>query len=311
MQGGCRSLRSISELFDTGAITGSSPVRRLPYISNFFGGHFNALGINTLADLLSVFSAVPPLPATELSRRIAVLTQNPRRNQCVEHNDRLYHVSDSNQCAFNAILSFLRRCHEQRAQWQQLQFHGPINVPSAFLVPYRDRGHTSSRSCSCLPAARCQAEQLCRWHANANVCVPRFGPGFEGVGNYAGQRVTSGSFGARVIDGMQYVRRWRRPSPPSNRPLRRPFPLPDIAGQQALVPLPAAPAAPPAVPLPPQPPVAPPAPPVAPAAAEPVARRTRSHRQPIARRTRAQAKKRRRINKRRLRRWRQRRQRRQ
>ena len=127
MQGGCRSLRSISELFDSGTIIGSSPVRQLPYIGTFFGGRFNALGINTLADLLSVFSAVPPLPATELSRRIAVLTQNPRRNQCVEHNDRLYHVSDSNQCAFNSVLSFLRRCHEQRAQWQQLQFHGPIN----------------------------------------------------------------------------------------------------------------------------------------------------------------------------------------
>jgi hypothetical protein len=301
MPGGCRSNQTISELFDSGTITGSSLVRRLPYISSFFGGRFNALGVNTLADLLSVFSAVPPLPATELSRRIAVLTQNPRRNQCVEDNDRLYHVSDSNQCLFNAILSFLRRCHNRRAQWQQLQFHGPINVPSAFAVPYRDRGHTSSRSCSCLAAADCQNDQLCRWHPeNAEggpVCVPRFGPGFEGVGSHAGQRVNSGSFEARTIDGMSYVRRWRQPSPPSNRPLRRPFPLPDIAGQQALVPLPAAPAAPPAVPLPPQPQPPPPPPP------QPIARRTRSQRQPVARRTRAQAKKRRRINKRRLRRW--------
>ena len=263
MQGGCRSLRSISELFDTGAITGSSPVRQLPYIGTFFGGRLNALGVTSLADLLSVFSAVPPLPATKLSRRIAVLTQNPRRNQCVEHNDRLYHVSDSNQCAFNAIVSFLRRCHEQRAQWQQLQFHGPINVPGAFAVPYRDRGHTAARSCSCLTSHRCQNDQLCRWHDDANVCVPRFGPGFEGVGNYAGQRVTSGSFEARTIDGMQYVRRWRRPSPPSNRPLRRPFP-------QVAAPVAAA-VAPVAVPV-----------------AAPVARRTRSQRQPIASRTRAQ-----------------------
>ena len=129
MQGGCRSLRSISELFDSGTITGSSPVRQLPYIGTFFGGRMNALGINTLADLLSVFSSDdPPLPATELSRRIAVLTQNPRRNQCVKDNDRLYHVSDSNQCAFNSVLSFLRRCHERRAQWQQLQFHGHVTV---------------------------------------------------------------------------------------------------------------------------------------------------------------------------------------
>ena len=62
MPGGCRSNQTIAELFDTGAIDGSSPVRRLPYVSTFFGGRMNALGINTLADLLSVFSAVPPLP---------------------------------------------------------------------------------------------------------------------------------------------------------------------------------------------------------------------------------------------------------
>ena len=300
MQGRCRSIRSISELFDSGTITGSSPVRQLPYIGTFFGGRMNALGIDTLADLLSVFSSDdPPLPATELSRRIAVLTQNPRRNQCVEDNDRLYHVSDSNQCTFNSVLSFLRRCHERRAQWQQLQFHGPINVPNAFAVPYRSRGHTAARSCSCLPAGRCQNDQLCRWHEDSNVCVPRFGPGFEGVGNYAGQRVTSGSFEARTIDGMQYVRRWRRPSPPSNRPLRRPFPqvTPAVAAAAAAAAAPVAPVAAAIAPVVADAPVA-----------EPIARRTRRQRQPIARRTRSQTKKRRRINKRRLRRWRQRRQ---
>ena len=47
-------MRSISELFDSGTITGSSPVRQLPYVCTFFGGRMNALGINTIADLLCV-----------------------------------------------------------------------------------------------------------------------------------------------------------------------------------------------------------------------------------------------------------------
>ena len=229
----CRSLRSVSDLFNDGAIDGSSPVRSLPYISTFFGGRLNALGIVTLADLLSVFISVPPLPAVEIDKRIAVLTQNPRRNQCVQgDDDKVYHVSDSNQCCYNSILSFLRRCHNRRANWQQFAFHGPTNVANAVNVPFRSRGHSSTKNCSCLPADDCTG--LCRYHPNAEggpVCVPRFGPGFEGVGDFAGQRV-NGGLGLRNIDGMTYSRRWRKASPASARPLRLPFPQPNVAAQQ-------------------------------------------------------------------------------
>ena len=83
----CRATRTTNQLFLDSSIDGTSPVRRLPYISTFFGGRLNALGIVTLADLLSVFSSAPPLPAAEISKRIATLTQNPRRNQCALDDD--------------------------------------------------------------------------------------------------------------------------------------------------------------------------------------------------------------------------------
>ena len=65
--------------------------------------------------------------------------RNARKQACTG-NVNNYHVSDTNQCAYNAVLEVLRFAHQNQNQWQAFRFSIRPNIPRSLDLNFRDRG---------------------------------------------------------------------------------------------------------------------------------------------------------------------------
>ena len=104
-----------------GTLNQHSFVSDIPYIGDHFVQELQSRGFNQVRDLVQHYQH---MSAANVHRRLSQLLRNPRRRQCDMNNVRKYHVSDTNQCAFNSILLILQH----------------FNVPGAMTLPLRQRG---------------------------------------------------------------------------------------------------------------------------------------------------------------------------
>ena len=152
MENTCRMGMSIHDRLEAGPeerrrLRGQYTVGRLPYIGPIFRARLNQeFQVRTLNDLVQRFSHQPAWTAVEIEDEIVRMVRNPNQETCsrgrnnTEDEEPLYHVSDVNQCAFNAIVELLREVHERREDHEDLQFDPQPNVPHAADVLFRQRG---------------------------------------------------------------------------------------------------------------------------------------------------------------------------
>ena len=134
MENTCRMGMSIQDRLEAGPeerrrLRGQYTVGRLPYIGPIFRARLNQeFQVRTLNDLVQRFSHQPAWTAVEIEDEIVRMVRNPNQETCsrgrnnTEDEEPLYHVSDVNQCAFNAIVELLREVHERREDHEDLQF---------------------------------------------------------------------------------------------------------------------------------------------------------------------------------------------
>ena len=176
-------------VIDLEGINGNANVTAIPYIDRFFGRRFRRQGFLTVKDVIMFFHNKTQ---DEAKNQLTRLLQNPRRNTCLANR---YHVADFNVCGYNAIRLLLLRAANN---WRSFGIRRRPNLPA---LPVVSRGHTSAKRCTCLDEDACRGTRICRYIANR--CYPRFGPGFEGVATFPGQR------GNQNVSGLRYNRGWR------------------------------------------------------------------------------------------------------
>ena len=204
----CPTRRTFAQLIAEDGFNARSPVIRIPYIGAFYDTRLRRLGFQTVGDLVLFLSAQS---AEEIDAYLSKLFQNRRKNMCTETH---YHVPDINHCAYNSVRAMLAAFHARRNAWRQLRFRRKPTFPD--LPPPLIRGTASSKTCSCLDQYLCDMDRSCRYHIHDEVCVPRFAPGFQGVGDFPGQRSHDGN-----VAGLRYTRGWRDPGPIPTRALPR------------------------------------------------------------------------------------------
>ena len=150
--------------------------REASYIGPIFRARLNQeFQVRTLNDLVQRFSHQPAWTAVEIEDEIVRMVRNPNQETCsrgrnnTEDEEPLYHVSDVNQCAFNAIVELLREVHERREDHEDLQFDPQPNVPHAADVLFRQRGDPGAKRCGCLDEGRCNDDAQCRWTPGAQT----------------------------------------------------------------------------------------------------------------------------------------------
>ena len=206
-------------------LTVYADVETIPQIGPYLASRIrNALGgpPHRLQDLIQYFQHQPPYTANQLWFRLSSLLRNQRPQQCgtdmyaIDNHtnaNKKYHISDTNQCGWNAILLLLRH----------------FQIPNAHNVPLRTRGATEPvRRCGCLhTAARCQHYPGCTWRSAQQIgmtqgrCTPtsQVANGFRGIGaqDRYDQRTARvpNQDQVQVVGGNNtggphyYVRRWR------------------------------------------------------------------------------------------------------
>jgi hypothetical protein len=214
-------LGSVRHRFLSGILSGEMPVMTIPYIGRFFRNRINERGIHTIDDLVQ---RLRPLNRDQMDRALTQLLQNPRKNRCVnsphvpmKHNpaaDGFYHVADVNRCAYNKVIDVLRFAH-RAINFERYGFSQRATFPS--LPPKRRMGTArddGSRSCGCYHGRRRQCLAAgCRWNVSGGQthCLPPAGQtkGFEGLGDYKGQRQEERPGAAQ--GGLHYRGGWRVP----------------------------------------------------------------------------------------------------
>lgn len=219
--------RDIGELLDINAndrtaIRGDSPIQRLPFLGSYFRRRFNRLRYRTIDDIVRSFTGYPPLSSQRIEKMICALCPNRRRFTCADNgNGDVYHVSDVNQCLFNAIVTLLREVHIRRNDWNELNFTARPNIPNAEDVNLRTRGdNIQVRKCACFSDQRSCRRNRCEWTPpngnNTGSCTPRRGEGFTGMfhdhedvtdDQFKGDMVRSPE--VQYVNGLPYVKRYR------------------------------------------------------------------------------------------------------
>lgn len=225
---GCRQSYSIAQLFNLGnadpnRLRGNRPIIHIPYIGPGFQNSLNQAGYTTVDDIVRAFTGYPPLTQNQIRQKISQMFRNNRRQSCTENVVDNYHVSDTNQCAYNSVLELLRFAHQNQNQWQPLRFSVRPNIPQSLNLNFRERGENMSvRHCAChnneddcrntLPHIRCRWTPPNATHQGA--CTPRGlnqQEGFKGDRERTNQDSTfiANSPQLQLIDGLPYVRRYR------------------------------------------------------------------------------------------------------
>lgn len=182
MENTCRMGMSIQDRLEAGPeerrrLRGQYTVGRLPYIGPIFRARLNQeFQVRTLNDLVQRFSHQPAWTAVEIEDEIVRMVRNPNQETCsrgrnnTEDAEPLYHVSDVNQCAFNAIVELLRGVHQRREDHEDLQFDPQPNIPHAADILFRQRGDPGAKRCGCLDENRCNDDDApCRWTPGAQT----------------------------------------------------------------------------------------------------------------------------------------------
>ncbi len=202
-------------------IRGDRDVQIIPFIGKYFADVFRNAGYETVDHIVRGFTAYPPLSAEEIEEILVSMCQNENRDDCQQkRNDPKYHVSDVNQCCFNAILELLREVHRRRIDYVSLNFTVYPNIPNATQVNYRTRGTNQMvRQCVCHDSEELCIRNRCRWtppgpngtNTNSGACTPRWGEGFRGNNEQTNQYLPTINNQSNVqqVNGLPYVRQYR------------------------------------------------------------------------------------------------------
>jgi hypothetical protein len=205
-------------------LRGNSGIGRIPFVGPYFEGVLTQAGYRRVDDIVRGFTGFPPLTARQIETLLVRMCQNPRRDTCTAD---AYHVSDANQCLFNALVRLLREAHRRRNDWQQYRFSTRPNVPNADRVALRVRAQARTRgdqarlrTCACQGNEQDCRERRCRWvtpeEANSalapnGACVPRAGFGFVGDRRRTNQQTSAipPQAQVRLVDNLPYVQQYR------------------------------------------------------------------------------------------------------
>lgn len=204
-------------------IRGNRDIQVIPFIGDYFKDKLGRAGYEKVDHIVRGFTAYPPLSAQEIEEYLVSMCQNKNRDDCQQkRNDPKYHVSDVNQCCFNAILELLREVHRRRIDYVSLNFTVYPNIPNATQVNYRTRGDIDNlmvRQCVCHDSEELCIRNRCRWtppgpngtNTDSGACTPQEGEGFRGNNEQTNQYLPTINNQSNVqqVNELPYVRQYR------------------------------------------------------------------------------------------------------
>ena len=152
---------------------GQALIRRIPYIKVHFGQRLNQFGYAVVDDIVRTFSTVPPMTPNQINNMLARMVPNPNQYRCVVgRNTDNYHVADVNVCAYNSILELLIWVHNNRHNWQLLEFTVVPNIPNAHQLNLKNRGTLDARGHGARFCLCRENEAACNGAVDRNTNVP-------------------------------------------------------------------------------------------------------------------------------------------
>ena len=192
--------------FAAGRLTPHSPVIQLKYIGPYLSGRLNAVGLNSLSDVVQYFDG----DTTEQVRsKLTRTLQNRRGNEPVPSawttpqaqqfaatkvpraplGSLYFHVADVNRMGFNAILDLLRFARAHPEAFPDIEYQLTDRLPRT-----HDGRTLAAKHCGGQRTqASCNKFTICDWRENreagVEACVPADAKevGFPGVAAYKGQ----------------------------------------------------------------------------------------------------------------------------